>query len=73
MDSNLILTGLSQAAWTLGGAIAILGIFLLSIGGMTWVLLKVGKWILWYIHKVRGEFKDAFQEINGVEKKRAKA
>ena len=65
MDTQLLLEGLSKAAWTVGGSAAILGVFALLIMAMGWLWLKVAKWLSVYIQKASGEFKEAFVKVNG--------
>lgn len=65
MDTQLLLEGLSKAAWTVGGSAAILGVFALLIMAMGWLWLKVAKWLSVYIHKTSGEFREAFKQVNG--------
>ena len=65
MDTQLLLEGLSKAAWIVGGSAAILGIFALLIMGFAWLWLKVAKWLSVYIQRASGEFREAFKQVNG--------
>jgi len=65
MNAQEILTGLSNATWIIGGAVAILGVFILGAGGLVWLWLTLGKLLSKYIRKASGEFREAFREVNG--------
>jgi hypothetical protein len=68
-----LLEGLAKATWTVAGAVGILGVFVLATGGMLWLWLKIGKWLAKYVHMASEEFREAFREVNGVEKKKVKS
>ncbi len=65
MDYMTMFKGLSDAGILFVGSAAILGFNILVFGGLVWLWLQAGKWLAKYVHKVHGEFKEAFQKVNG--------
>ncbi len=68
MDTQAMLIELSKAATMVTGSVAILMVFTLATGGLIWLWLQAGKWIARYIHKVGGEFREAFRQVNSAGK-----
>ncbi len=65
MTNEILLIELGKSATMIVGAVSILGLFSIVIGGLAWLWLKISKWLIKYVQKASGEFKEAFTKVNG--------